>query len=180
MYTLCRRNLLTALFLFATASANAGSLINPCSLIDKSALASVMGGDMTTSDKTVLRANNDDLYDRSGDCSVASTASKGKVFFTVFVAKEAAFVAANFTQSQHAVDGGRVMPGVKTSPVSGIGERAYGYHYAYGPGYSSQDTTVSTVAGKRLVTLSLRNFPGDPSRQMDLAGKLVAQILGRL
>jgi len=177
---LVARSLLASLFLFAGATANAGSLVNPCGLVDKSVLASTMGGDVLASDKTVLRANNDDLYDRSGDCTLSTASGKSKVFFTVFVAKDAGFVGSNFAQSQQAVDGGKVMPGVKTSPVAGIGDRAYSYHYAFGPGYSSQDTTVSAVAGKKLVTVSLRNYSGDQNKQIELAKTLVMQILGKL
>jgi hypothetical protein len=175
-----RRLLLVAALLCTPAlAATAGTLVDACALVDRTAATVALGGPFTARDKAVLARNEDSLYDRSGDCLLSATGGKSKLYFVVFVATDADVAKASLAGNQKSVDEGKAMPGVKTSPVPGLGDRAFTYHFAYGPGLASQDTTVSAVAGRKLITLSLRNAGGDIAAQTAQAKALAAQILGK-
>ncbi|MFO1414366.1 MAG: hypothetical protein U1F10_10785 [Burkholderiales bacterium] len=175
-----RALLVAALALPAAFPVRAGTLVDACTLVDPAAATAALGGAFTAKDKAVLTRNEDSLWEKSGDCLVAASGGKAKVYVVVFVARDADGAKASFAANQKAIDDGKAMPGVKAAPLPGLGDRAFTYHYAYGPGMASQDTTVSAIAGRKLVTLSLRNAGGDVARQTDQAKALAAHVLAKL
>ena len=157
-----------------------GGLIDACALVPSADLAALLGDNYDAKSNTVLATNNNEQFQKSGDCKILSSKGASKIYYAVFVGKDEASISANFKQGLWAANNNRVMPGLKTQDLSGIGTNAYTYNYKFGPGFANSELTLVGQNGPRLVTVTLQNFTGDIDSQTSKAGSLAIRLLGKL
>ncbi len=157
-----------------------GGLIDACALVPSTDLVALLGDAYDAKGNTVLAANNNDQFQKSGDCKILSSKDASKIYFAVFVGNDVPGISAKYQQGLWAANHNQVMMGLKTQDQPGVGSAAYSYNYKFGKGLASDDVTLVTQSDQRLVTVTLQNFSGDVDSQLAKAKNLAIRLLGKL
>jgi hypothetical protein len=163
-----------------SAHVGANGLIDSCSLVDKTDVENLIGGQFSAKSGIILTENKSDLYEKSGDCKVISVNNKSRIYFTTFVAKDENSVLATYKMGQDMVNSGKVVEGIRSQDVIGLGGNAYMYNYSYGPGFANRSVVLVVLAGRKLVQINMDNFPEDTSVQFEKIKNFAAKVIKSL